>query len=172
MIQPQAKHAVEKEEISLIVLTRDLDEELFHRLLGQVLRRVRDFAAKYDTDGIPKVVARAVEWDFAQDKENQEYFLVVALCGLEVIGHLLCHAVNYYGKQAIQIQQLEIDKGYGITLEQERRAFQQVIAWGKARGVTEFRAAAPSPAHVRRLRMLYGFESYLTTMKLTVRKAG
>lgn len=163
-MQAQAEQAADKEKTVLIVLTRDYDVELRHRLLGQLLRRVKEFAAKYDTDGIPQVVARAVEWDFAKDKEDQEYFIVVGCQGLEIVGHLLCRSINYFGNRWCYVQQMEIDEGSGITLNQERAAFSAVKAWAKTVGAVGIRAVAPSPVHVRRLRMLHGGKPKHTTM--------
>lgn len=163
-MQAQAEQVAEKEKVIFVVLTRDYDVELRHRLLGQLLRRVKDFAEKYDTDGVPQVVARAVEWDFAQDKENQEYLSIIAVRGLEVVGHLLCHAIHYFGHKYVYVQQFEIDGESGITIEQERQAFRAVTAWKQQIGARGIRAVAPSPVHVRRLRMLHGFTAKHTTM--------
>lgn len=163
-MQAQAQEKPSREPVIMVVLSRTMDDELRHRLIGQVLRRIREFAGKYDTDGVPSVVARDVEWDSAKDIKDQQYLVILAVRDLQVIGHLLCRIVNYYGNNYVYMQQFEIDEGSGITLEQERQAFRAVLAWKNQIGAVGIRAIAPSPAHRRRLSMMHGFVAKHTTM--------
>lgn len=149
--------------VHVIVLTESMDVELKHRLLGQVLRRIRDFSTKYDADGDPRIVAREVELDFASS--GGKYLILTAVRDLEVVGHLLARAIDYFGHRYIYVQQMELDERSGVTLAQERGAFKAIQAWQRGIGARGIRAVAPTPAHVRRLRMLHGGQAILTTMK-------
>lgn len=146
-------------------LRREIDEELRHFLLGKVLKRIRAFSSKYDMDGDGLAHSRQVEKDFVRDSDH-DYMIIVALNNeLQMVGHLLARASIYYGKLYIYIEQMEIDKGARVTLEQERQAYGWVKNWQVEIKADGIRSAVPSAAQVRRLRMLHGMEPFLTVMR-------
>lgn len=156
--------AARKEQpVFVIQLTRNTERELRYAIIGRVLQRIRDFSAKYDTDGDPDAIERDVELDFAAGTNG--YHILVALKDLDVVGHLLSRSVDYFGRRYVYVQQMELDAGSGVTLEQERAAFRVIKQWQRSIGALGIRAVAPSAAHVRRLRMLHGGHGTLTTVK-------
>ena len=161
MIEAQRREA----PVFIISLTRATERELRYAIIGQLMKRIREFAEKYDTDGDPEAIERDVFLDFAAGTGG--YHIMVALKDLEVVGHLLSRSMVYFGRHYVYVQQLEIDHGAGVTLEQERQAFKTIRQWQKSIGAIGVRAVAPTPAHVRRLRMLHGSHgTTLTTVKL------
>src|SRR5262245_13679835 len=81
----------------VLQLHRAIEEETRHFLLGQVLRRIREFDLLNNPEADGKVHARAVEWDFAQDQQDQRFFIVVAVKDARIVGHLLAKRLENYG---------------------------------------------------------------------------
>ena len=44
--------------IAIVELQREMDEEIRHWLLGQALKRIRTYAAKYESDADPLTITR------------------------------------------------------------------------------------------------------------------
>lgn len=152
-----------EEKTFIIQLTKDTDLDLRYLFLGQVLKRIKAFVAKYDSDGDPAVVQHDVEVDFVAATGG--YHIIVALKGLTIVGHLLSRSVDYFGRRYVYVQQMEIDEGSGVTIEQERTAFKTIRQWQKSIGALGIRAVAPDAGNLRRLRMLHGGQGTLTTVK-------
>ena len=146
----------------VVFLDRAMDSEIAHFLLGQVLKRVKEFSRQYDTDADGGELARAVEKDFAADR--QTFLICVFVKDGRVVGHLLAKEDLYYGRKFVYVHQHNLDRHAGISKEQELSALKHVEGWAKALGASGLRAAAPSEAHVRRLRD-YGFNSFLTVVR-------
>lgn len=141
-----------------------MDEELRHLFLGQVLKRIRNFCDKYDSDGDPIVMSHEVERDFTKERDHEFLILIAVNEELKVVGHLLANAYSYYGKLYICVSQMELDQG--LSLDSEKKAFAVIKQWQGEIGARGIRAAAPSALHIRRLKMLHGAETSLTTMRL------
>jgi len=154
----------------IIHLEPAMDVELKHLLLGMALKRIRTFCTAYDLDAQGLNLSRAVEQDFASD-EPKKFFIVLAIRpGPVVVGHLLATRDYYYGRTFCYVHQMEIDHDAGITMAQEHGVFALVKEWAKEIQASGIRAAAPTAAHVRRLKTFYKFEPQLTVLKLDLEK--
>jgi hypothetical protein len=165
MTEPALKLEHETEPV-VLHLDPAMDVELRHVLLGMTLRRIRDFCVKYDSDANGARLSRDVEQDFASDEPKRFFMVLACHPGPKVVGHLLATRDYYYGQTYCYVHQMEIDKNAGVTMPQEQRVFALVKEWAKEIKALGLRAAAQTPAHVRRLKTLYGFEPQITTMKL------
>lgn len=152
-------------ETHLIHLQREMDEELRHIFLGSVLKRIRIFAETWDSDANSIVISRAVEKDFVKDKD-QEFMIIIAVREMQIVGHLLARALDYYGNLYINVHQMDIDANSGITLEQEQRPLRWLINWQKEIGAKGIRAMVPDAVNARRLKIMYGFTEMYIMMKL------
>lgn len=145
----------------IMVLQREIDEELRHWLLGQTLKRIRHFCAQHDSDADPIVFSREVERDFAKDRDH-EFLIIVAVQNMKVVGHLLADNYHYYGRRYVCVSQLELD--VRLTLEQQRDAFQAVITWQKELQAHGIRAATANAALIPWFQAL-GFVRIRTLME-------
>lgn len=148
----------------LLQLRREMDEELRHWLLGSVLKRIRRFCEKYDSDADSVVMTREVERDFLKDRDR-EFMIILAVRQMEIVGHLLARIIVYYGRSYIYVHQMDIDPDSGITLEQEKEAFQLIVSWRKEVRAHGIRSNVPDTTNARRLQMMYNFEPMHTLMK-------
>lgn len=167
MIEVTPQEAVlelEKHPTRIMRLDPTMDVDLRHWLLGKVLKRIRAFCERYDSDGDGLVLSRDVEKDFVKDGDR-EFLIIVGVRKLQIVGHLLANTYCYRGRLYVYVGQMELDTGSGITLEQERAAFEIIKNWRKELRADGIRAAAPTAMHIRRLQMLFGFTPFLTTMK-------
>lgn len=154
----------EKRPTRIMRLDPAMDVDLRHWLLGMTLKRIRAFCEKYDSDGDGLTLSRDVEKDFVKDGDH-EFLIIVGVRELQIVGHLLANAYQYRGRLYVYVGQMLIDRQSGITLEQEKEAFKWIQNWSLEIKACGIRAAAPSPVHVRRLRMLHGFSQGLVVMK-------
>lgn len=155
----QALHVKQTPEPTAIIhLTREMDPEVFHSVLGTVLKRIRAFAEKYDMEAKGKEIARAVECDFVRDTKDQEFFVLVAVRGPNVVGHLLAHLDYYYGTRLAYIHMNEINTAARISAEDSTLALALVNAWAKEKGAIKLKAAALTERHARRLEEEFGFK--------------
>lgn len=145
---------------TVLFLVNGMDDELAHRLLGQVLKRIKEFSIRYDSDADGKVLARAVEIDFAS--RGGEFLIGVFFKDGTVTGHILVKKDFYYGNFFAYVHQMEIDRHSGVTRQQEIDALHFVEQWARGFGAKKIKAALPSDLHVRRLKMLYQFKPSLT----------
>ena len=143
-------------------LQRKMDEELYHLLLGQCLKRIRKFAEEFDSDADPMVLARAVEHDSLQDQPA--FCLIIAVQGIKVVGHLLATADWYFGKRYVFVHQLDL-RGVGFTPEEARAHYDILKTWAKSMGASGIRAGAGTDAHVRLYKSWFGFAPFRTIMK-------
>ncbi len=142
-------------------LRREMDYEIRHNLLGTALKRIDEFCQTYDTDAEGRELAKDVERDFLSDRP--QFFIVVAVRGGEVIGHLLAKLDRYYGRTFCYFHQLEIDEA--VDRKHVDAGMAMVMDWARENRVQGLRAAAPSKAHERRLKWLYGFKPNLTVLE-------
>lgn len=149
---------------TVLPLHSSMDVAARHWLLGLALDRIAKFARQYDADANPDVMIREIEADFAK-KQDHNFFIVVGMRNGEMVGHLLSNLYDYYGYRYVYVNQMHIDESSGITIAQERDAFGWIESWARESRAVGIRTAAPSLAHVRRLRMLHGFSPKLTVMK-------
>jgi hypothetical protein len=133
-----------------------MEEEIRHSLLGSALKRIREFCAKFDTDANGKFLAKAVEQDFAKERDH-EFYVLVAIRGSEIVGHLLAHLDFYYGGRIVFVMHLELDRRCRLTLEELKGALEDVAAWGQTWGAKKMGAAALTERHRRRLEKVFGF---------------
>lgn len=165
MTQQPATNSTHIPKASIVQLGREMDVEAAHWLFGKALKRIRIFCGKHDTDGDPVVCMRDVEKDFARDN-GHDYLIIVAINDqLEMVGHLLASASMYHGSKYIYVEQMEIDRGAGVTLDQERMAFGWIKDWQKEIKAEGIRAMGPGPAQVRRLQMIHNFIPTMTLMR-------
>lgn len=143
-------------------LHRAMDDEVRGYLLGQVLKRIRQFDEKYNPQGSPMVHTREVERDFAKDRDHL-FFIGIGVKECRVVGHLLARVFEYYGKVYVHVEQMAIDKHSGIKLEQEHKIFAMLKAWqGEIGADRKITTAALGEKHIRRLRRFYGFKPMFT----------
>lgn len=160
----EVSRETEMPQVVVLQLNRNMDEEIRHNLLGAVLKRVRRFDEQYNPQGVPTVHCREIERDFAKDRDHS-YFIAVAITDGQVVGHLLARVYEYYGKLYVHVEQMVIDKGTPIKLEQEHQIFAALQAWQREiYADPAITTAALNEAHVRRLRRFYGFKQQFILM--------
>jgi hypothetical protein len=155
-------HVAEAMPTTIVLhLRREMDYEIRHNLLGTALKRIDEFCAAYDTDADGRELAKEVERDFLSD--HPQFFIVLAVCGGEVIGHLLAKLDHYYGRTFCYFHQLEIDET--VDRQYVDAGMAMVMDWARENRAQGLRAAVPSKAHERRLKWLYGFKPNLTVLE-------
>lgn len=152
----------------VLQLRREMDSEFFHSILGTVLKRIRAFCELYDMEAQGAVLAHAVESDFVKDSKDQEFFILVAIRGANIVGHLLAHMDFYYGSTLAYVHQNEINAAARIDEDQSQLALSLVNDWAKARGATKIKAAALTERHARRLELEYGFKREMILLEKKV----
>jgi len=148
--------------IAVFQLHRAMDPEICHLFLGQAVKRIRQFAEKYDTGANPIVLSREFEQDFAKDT-NQDFFLVIAVRDLRVVGHFLTRLEWCYGNKYVHLSQLDI-VGAGLNEDEIASGLKMVKDWARSMEAVGLRLGALTDAHVRLYRR-HGFSPWITVMK-------
>lgn len=156
-----AKIQPESESIAVLQLQREMDEELRHWFLGQVLKRIRKFCEEQPiADANPIILSREVERDFSNDRDHK-FLILLAVRELKVIGHLLAERVDFYGIPYILITQFNLDER--MTFEQEQVGFKIISNWREEVGAKGIRATAVTPGLIMWYRR-FGFMRNATVM--------
>lgn len=143
----------------IVQLRREADPVVFHTLLGELLKRVRDFCDRFDADAVGNVLARSVEFDYCRDTVEQQYFALLAVKEGQAVGHLLARIVNYDGSVLAYVHQWQMDRPARLDDVQKQAAFAMVKRWAKEKGAKKVKAGAWTKRHARRLIEEFGFDS-------------
>jgi len=124
------------------------------KLLPTTLERVVKFCDNYHMDSDPNYLIA----DICADCWNQSpsFLVLVAIKDSRVIAHLLASLDMHYGNRIAVIQQLEVDKGCGITKEIFDYGMKIVNDWAKEAKCKTFRIFTRNRALVRIFNR-YGF---------------
>ena len=154
--------APEQARTVVIRLEPSIPEEARFFFLGQALRRIREFAEKYDTDGDGKVLSVEIQRDFAKEM-NHEYFLAIAVREGRITAHFLAQAVEYERKLYVWVKQWEIDEGEKAPPGQIKQMFELFDRWKRDIGAAGMRCQAQTEAHVRLYKKM-GWKHKFTVM--------
>lgn len=133
-------------------------------LMPELLRRVREFCDKYDSEADARIVGEMIQAQFVKDTPGIVGMLHVV--DGRATGHMLCSVGEWMGTRIATVLQLELGRSLDRSLSDAVLAW--VNVWAYENGAKFVHCLVREEAAVRLFRQRYGFDREYASMRRPV----
>ncbi len=143
------------------VLMIEQRDSLAWAMVPELIRRVREFCTKYDSEGDPVAVDATIRTEFVRPTPGVVGFLHLDELGTP-IGHLLASVGDWMGTKIVTILQVESDR---VTPPLAEAMLDWLSRWGTKNGAKSIHCTTRNEALARLFSKKYGFERGMVLMR-------
>lgn len=138
------------------ILLAHADYPIAWYLMPDLTNRIRRFAYEHEKGIDLDLLTNRFQNSFVN--RSGDVFAMVAIRDFRIIGHILYHVYEEYGKKRLVITQYEINHKEPPKRDLQKRMWEAVKEWARANGIRELSTYALGEIHERAYRTYWGFD--------------